>query len=290
MTRYLIDRHGRLWDPYDEQLLVLLGDPDPDYDILAYAVRNLGAIDLEIRDQLAVIRFRRQTVTRVAVEAMLDVLVRDSLREIAIHCESENWTEKKFSDPTEAVAWIEANGIVSGGEARSLVATARRLEALSERRLSRVEEPEDRFALVFKKWRMSQGRFNSEVGSFLIRFGLLDRTSLVSEAGDGQLIIEHAAPAYKTYDNYDKSWSLLAQGKRVSDQPDPEFGRWIDSTYRAVLNQKEPRFEHVDAVVQAPGTEPYRFRYNRLLLPWRSETGARLITGTSYNEFAGRVA
>jgi hypothetical protein len=291
MARYLIDRHGRLWDPYDEQLLVLLGDPDPDYDILAYAVRNLGAIDVEVEAGRATLRLRRLTVTRLALEAVTDVLIRLPLSGVIIHCENEQRTEKSFASAPEAVAWIESNGVLTpGGGSQNLVATPRRIDALSERRLSKLDAPEDRLALIFKKWRMSQGKFNSDTGAFLIRFGLLDRTSVVSEAPDSrELIIEHAATSFVCYDNYDKSWNFLAQGKRLADQPDPNFGRWINDTYRNVLQQREPRFESVDAVVQPQGAEPYRFRYNRLLLPWQNERGMNVLTGTSYNEFAGRA-
>lgn len=288
--RLIIDRDGTVWSAYDESLVERWGYPDPDFDLPSFAVRNLGAIDLLASEKKVRINFRWLTVKAEALESALRLL--DQFRGCEIIISSshgDTWTETAFESPEDAASWIEENRAHSAETTRRSMATRpRALNSLSARSLSRLDDPEDRLALMFKKWRLARGVFDEDVTSFLIRFGLFDRTVIVAESSSQDLVFGHSGTGFALYDSHDKSWNFRAQGTRVVDQPDPEFGRWIDRTYRSVLDEAQPRFEQVDAVIQARGADPYRFWYHRLLLPWNSPSGQRILTGSSYNERADR--
>jgi hypothetical protein len=291
LSRYLIDKQGEILPAFDEGLVEKFGYPLPDFDLPSYAVRNLGAVDVEIRAEHTDVRFRWLTVSAAALEAVARLLLQPAVTRVTIYCESHQWMEYHFETGAQAAGWIEANGEQGRATStRNILTTARQLQSLSDRSLSRIEDSDDRLALIFKKWRLTHGRFNPDMVSFLLRFGLLDRTVVAAEAAESrELVFEHSGAAFTLYDSCDKAWNLRAQGARVSDQPDTEYGRWIERTYRSVLDRNEPRFESVDAVVQGRTAEPYRFCYDRLVLPWHDERGARLITGTSYTQRSERI-
>lgn len=290
--RLIVDGDGSVWSAYDETLPARWGYPDPDFDLPSFAVRNLGAIDVHVEATQTTVSFRWQTVRQEAMAAALELLGRLPEREIVIRSEVGTWTEETFATLDQATEWIKANSVLlRGGAGRNMLTKPRQLRSLSERPLGKIEEPDDRLALVFKKWRLSQGKFDSNTATFLVNFGLLERTLVVSEsASNHELFFEHIGSAFALYESSDQSWIFRAQGLRVADQLDRDFGRWIDRTYHDVLDERQPRFDYVDTVIQAQGAEPYRFCYDRLLLPWESPEGMRLISGTSYNRCVDRVS
>lgn len=286
VSRYLIDPQGTVWTHPAHGLGEALGYPEPDFDVWSYAVRNLGAVEITVGPEETVVSMRTATAHARAVAAAERFLAENlGPQPVRLRYEIGTWIEETCEDPQQAVGRLATALADAAAESRrvAFAAKSRRLEMLAEYRLNRIETAEERFSLVFKKWRLARGVFDSDTASFFIRFGIFDRTAIVSElSSNKELVFEHSGLAFKGYDTYDKSWNLMAPGRRISDQPDPEYGRWVDRAYRGVLNDSQPRFEHVDAVIQASGAEPYRSRYDRLLLPWQSLTGQRIVTGTSY--------
>ena len=284
MRRYLIDRLGKLWTYPAPELGEAIGYPNPDFDAWSYAVRNLGAVEITVEPEETVVSMRSASAHAEAVSGAEKFLATLDGGPVRLRYEIGAWVEETCESPQDAIGRM-ARALADAGESRRMAfaAKGRSLNALSEFRLNRIETPEERLSLLFKKWRLAQGRFDADMASFMVRFGLLDRTAVVSESNnDGSLVFEHWGTGFKAYDSVDKSWSFAAPGLPISNQPDPEYGRWIDRAYRGVLERSEPRFDYVDAVIQASKAEPYRSRYDRLLLPWRSSEGRRVLTGTSY--------
>lgn len=284
MRRHLIDHHGNVWTDPAPGLGDALGYPDPDFDLWNYAIRNLGAVEIVIGDDEAVVSLRTATAKPMAVKATEQFLATLGPMQVRLRYEIGAWIEESCNDPLQAAKQLTL-ALTDASRVSSRVAFAaktRRLEMLSDMRLNQIETPEDKLSLLFKKWRLSQGSFTPETASFLVRFGLLDRTAVIGEADNGELTFEHSGAAFRAYEQVDENWNFRAKGVRLSDQPDPDYGRWVDRTYRGVLNEIQPRFEYVDAVIQARQGEPYRSRYDRLLLPWHTPAGKRLVTGTSY--------
>jgi hypothetical protein len=270
---------------FDERLVEKFGYPMPDFDLASYAVRNFGAIDLDLADSRTTVRFRWLTVTAAAIDAASKLLRQLPPGQVTVHCQSNEWTEQTFSSGEEAVEWIAAS-LAAQGDGRPvttshLVASPRDLQSISGRSLNRLEEADDHFSLLFKKWRLSHHRFTSQITETLIRFGDIDRAVIACERTDGKIVFEHVGARITLYDRADDAWMFRLHGRPVSEQPDAKYGRYAESVFRKTLDEGQPRLDHVDAIVN-DGRGPVRFRYDRLLLPWQMDNGARVLTTLSY--------
>ena len=284
MARFLIDKKGGVTPAFDEQLTEKFGYPMPDFDLPSYAVRNLGAIDLEVGETNAVLRFRWLTVSGAALEACAQLLLDLSAHNITVHCEAGEWTEHHFAAADDAIAWLaDAQSAMLGGRQASphFVIQQQNLKALANRPLNRLEEPEDHLSLFFKKWRIAQGQFSTDVTESFVRFGDIDRTIIASERTDGRVVFEHIGARITAYNRADDAWMFRLNGRPVAEQFDREYGRQVESAYRQALDRREPQYDHIDAVVQ-DGQGAMRFRYNRLLLPWQHGSNGRILTTLSF--------
>jgi hypothetical protein len=285
VSRYLIDHKGKIWSHPAEGLGAALGYPNPDFDIWAYAIRNLGAVEVVCAADGLTVTMRTATAHAKAIHGAQQLLSTLEPQPVKLRYEIGTWIEETYDNPQQAAGRIESalHDAATTPNRVAFMSSPRKLAPLSEHRLNRIETADEKLGLMFKKWRLSQGRFDPETAAFLVRFGLFERTAVVTEKDtSGELVIEHVGAAFKLYTRYDDAWPLTASGNKLADQPDPDYGRWVDRTYRGVLDERQPRFEYVDAVIQARGAEPYRSRYDRLLLPWQDKQGARIVTGTSY--------
>lgn len=286
MARYLVDPQGKVWAYPASGLAEALGYPDPDFDVWSYAVRNLGAVEIAVGPQETVVSMRTATADAKAVGGAERFLAEHpGPNPVRLRYEIGTWIEETCETPRQAIGRMATALADAARESRRIAfaAKARNVEMLAEYRLNKIETPEERFSLLFKKWRLTRGIFDSDTASFLVRFGLIDRTFVVGESpNDRSLVFEHVGLGFRAYDSYDEAWAFSTNGVPIANQPDPDYGRWIDRTYRNVLTAREPRFEYVDAVIQARGGEPYRSRYDRLLLPWQSVEGRGIVTGISY--------
>lgn len=283
MGRFLIDKNGDVTPAYEEGLEAKFGYPMPDFDLPSFAVRNFGAIDLEIGDATIIVRFRWLTVTPAAIDMLLQTLLRNNPGVgVTIHAEMETWIEQGFSSPEQAAAWIVANReLWVGSGSRNVITTPRSLKALSDRPLSQIDNHDDRLSLMFKKWRLVHGTFSSDMAEFLVRFSLLDRTVITFQRPEGDPAFEYVGSGVTIWEGANPEWTYTVAGRPMIDQPDPEFGKWSANIYANVMQQGQPTFDHVDAVVRH-GKGTGRFRYDRLLLPWLSSSGTRLVTGLSF--------
>ncbi len=283
MSRFLIDTNGDVAPAFDEQLTEKFGYPMPDFDLPSYAVRNLGAIDLDIQDTHTVIRFRWLTVTSSALEACGRLLLDLSAHNISVHCEAGEWSEQHFETAEDTIAWLGETQRAMGGRRASphFVIQQQNLRSLANRPLNRLEEPEDHFSLFFKKWRISQGQFSSDVTDSFVRFGDIDRAVIASERQDGKLVFEHIGARITVYNRADDAWTFRLNGIPISEQFDREYGRHVEGVFRDALDRREPQYDHIDAVIH-DGRGAMRFRYNRLLLPWMNGSNQRLLTSLSF--------
>jgi hypothetical protein len=286
VCRYLIDPRGTVWTHPAHGLGEALGYPEPDFDVWSYAVRNLGAVEITVGPEETVVSMRTATAHARAVAAAERFLAENlGPQPVRLRYEIGAWIEETCEGPGQAVGRLASALADAARESRrvAFAAKARNIDMLAEYRLNKIETPDERFSLLFKKWRLARGVFDSDTANFLVRFGLIDRTFVVGEsASDRSLVFEHVGLGFHAYDSYDQAWAFSTNGVPIANQPDPDYGRWIDRTYRNVLIQREPRFDYVDAVIQARGGEPYRSRYDRLLLPWQSVEGRGIVTGISY--------
>lgn len=288
--RLIVDRDGSVWSAYDEKLVERWGYPEPDFDLPSFAVRNLGAIDVAVEPDGIALTFRWVTVKQEALMGVSQLLSQLPSRPVRICFDGNGWTEESFADPEAASAWLQSNRTLWLGQTeRNVVTTPRRLRALAERPLSKIEGPDDRLSLLFKKWRLMRGEFTDDTVMFFVQHGMIDRAIVAHQREQGDMAYQHVGADIKLYDREHPDWTYTAAGRPVIEQPDREYGRWAAAIYSDVIERREPAFDHVDAIVR-DGQAISRFRYDRLLLPWQLSSGTKVITGLSFGVSAEPVA
>ena len=284
MRQFLIDKEGKVWHADDNRLLEALGYPDPDFELLSYAIRNMGAIGVELGDAATTVRFRALTVSPSAMQAAGEFLASNAIGEITIYSETSEWEEHRFANPLDALRWIYT--IPGTPEVRNVVTQSRDVRQIANRRIGKgLDTPEDRLALMFKKWRLTSGKLPHDWAEFLFRFNLLDRSSIASKNSGDTLVWQHMGSAITLYDTKRAGWQFDLQGRPVADQPDKEYGKYADAHFRNALAQGSPALDHVNAVI-SDGRSTRQFSYDRLLLPWKTETGGDVVTSLSYKTAA----
>lgn len=286
MARYLIDSNGRVWDPFDQRLLAELGDPDPDYDLVSYAVRNLGFVEVSLTetDGLAstTVRYRQLAVTAKALAAAAELISQLPPGEVKVISGEERWTERRFDEPATAFTWFQeesASAPVVGF--KNIAVVPQDLGRLSNRRLQGLDQNDDRLALLFKKWRITSRRFSYDVAQFMVNFGLFDRATLARPAEEGTIVWHHLGDKLNMYERDDKAWHLDLVGRPVAQQRDENYGAFVQTAFQRAIVSGEPRLDHVDAVIRNQRGS-HRSRYDRLILPWTSDHGGSVITTLSY--------
>jgi hypothetical protein len=280
VAKHLIDRNGKIWEAGDPLLLEALGYPDPDFELLSFAVRNMGAVSIDVGDKDITLSYRAQTASADALSAAAKFLAKLPPLPVSVRAESADWREHRFVSGVDALTWL---GTQPAMAARNVIIEPRRLTAISDRQLSRLEMSDDYFALLFKKWRIAGGQMRDDVPELLVRFGLLDQTTIASREGNGQMVFDHVATKINIYRRHfdDGSWVYRMKGMPVSAQPDRDYATYVDSTFRRALDQNGPSFDHISAVI-SDRAGVTRHVYDRLLLPWRTEDGRQFVTCTAY--------
>src|SRR5215469_10191179 len=252
-----------------------LGDPEPDYDAAAFAVKNLGLIKFQILDNSIIeIDLHPRNVEIPALLAVQQQLVTSQVKLFRIRYFDLSWKSEIICSAELAVARLS-----------ELCAPKFALSA----RDSFLVEPQDYLKLfeseqgplqlMAQKWRMSFGHFDPSVISFAIKNDLLSRLIIVRVKPPGaEPIFRFIGDGHVNW--LDDNYHLHAIGERVADQPDKNYGQWVAQFYKSVASTGQPRYDYVTAAIaRPPGT--YTTRYERLLLPWKTPSDEVLVTLSS---------
>jgi hypothetical protein len=266
------------WLPEDSaELAAVLGDADPDYDMAGFAVRNLGFIRFQsFGDSLVEIELHPRQVELPALLAVQQQLLSSRVKLFRIKYLEMSWKSEITSSAEGAVARLSA-------------LCAPTFTPLANQKY--LVEPQDyssllyneqsRLRLMAQKWRMSFGHFNPSVISFAIEHQLLSRMMIAGIKPHG------AEPVFRFIgDGFNwlaHDYQFLGLGEKIENLPDKEYGAWVAEFYKSVANTGQPRYDHVTAMINAPGVgaSPYLTRYERLLLPWRTPSSEILVTLSS---------
>ena len=122
----LVTSEGRWVLPGSEEFLAALGDPDPDYDAVGFAVRNLGFIKYQILDRLVTeIELHPRNVALPALLAVEHQLEEPPTKLFRIKHLDTEWHSEISASPEHTVARLR--------ELCAPVAAARRERALPGR-------------------------------------------------------------------------------------------------------------------------------------------------------------
>ena len=269
-----VSPEGTVLAPGTEAFFERIGYANPDFDASDYVVRNLGFISISrrSRDRMTV-RLRPSLVSQNALDACLKILMNQDFSQGEIQRFEDDWVSEIWpNDP----------------------ALLHRLVDLCEK-AHRTHEP--RFGAkpldintigndnsnplkpLFQKWRVSSSIFDDTTLPFLINYGLDFRLSVVTAPRIGEpLRFQFFGEGFKFYDDRQK---MQVIGAPFEDQPDTEYGIWLAKQYNAVVESGRPALDYVTAQIKADSGLGRRSRYERLLLPWRTNDNKVIVTCAS---------
>ncbi|MGH7046894.1 MAG: hypothetical protein ACREE2_10980 [Stellaceae bacterium] len=256
------------------EFLAAIGDPSPDYDAAAFAVKNLGFIKLQILDQSVIeIELHPRNVELPALLAVQQQLLVSTVRLFRIKYFTTIWQSEILPAPDLAVSRLSelcAPKFAPATKDRFLV------EPQDYSKL--YDSGDGPLHLLAQKWRMSFGHFDPSVISFAIKQRMLSRMMIFGVRPDwGEPVFRFIGDGFRWLQT---DYQFHGIGESVGNQPDKDYGGWVADFYKSVAKTGQPRHDHVTAAIQAsPGQQQlFTTRYERLLLPWKTSSDEVLVS------------
>jgi len=189
----VIDENGEMWPPSAPRLREVLKNPDPNVDVVTYAVQNLGFVLLRRQGSMVRAEMRPALVKPATLIGLYYVLVDLRPQQILLsRMRAEGVSHELFDDLSEFAATVERDIEDEGME------PCRPAFALSPRSFKQLERSRyARFAQVVGLWRDARGVLPRDIVSQLMAHGLHSRASLLrNPPGTERLIFEHVGSGY----------------------------------------------------------------------------------------------
>lgn len=260
--------------PETPEFYEALGDPDPDYDSTAFAVKNLGFIKFQVvGNSIIEIELHARNVELPALLAVQQEILRSKVGLFRLKFFDSEWRSEISSSPEHIISRLS--------ELCAPLFTSPMTERF-------VVQPQDMSTLygdednvlrpLAQKWRVSFGQFDPSVISLAVTHRLLSRLMIAGIRpheteprwrfiGDGHIWIGG-------------QYQHLGLGEKVENMPDKEYGGWANQFYRSVAATGQPRYDLVTALVdyQDENRKRRSVCYERLMLPWKTPSDEVFVT------------
>lgn len=270
----LVTPDGKWVFPNTDEFFAALGDPAPDFDDEAFAVKNLGFIKLQvIQDSLTEIDLHPRNVELPALLAAQQQLLLSKVNLFRIKYFDTTWHSEISSSAEHTIERLS--------ELCAPVYTAPQTNRfiVERQQFDKLFEEESQLVPLAQKWRASFGLFDSSIISLAVRYQLLSRLMIVGvKPRDPEPVFRFLGEGHRWLggDNYH-----MFVGQKIVDQPDREYGEWVAEFYKSVATSGQPRYDLVTGWLRYEDEEgsPQRLiQYQRLLLPWKTPSGEVLVT------------
>jgi hypothetical protein len=272
---YVISASGEWFSQDDQRLKAEIGFSDPTVDAIGYAVRNMGFIKFSISDPgLVTVALHPRNAEAAAAKSVAQRLERMDGRRFEIRYFEDQWKSEAFPTGAAAAAKIkDLCGIASEPQNRARW----NLMTVTPAELSKAGN--DPLLLMHQKWRVSFGNFGESVFAFAMRHGLLGRIILAgARRAEDDLVFRYIGDEFGTY--MTEEFRFKAIGNSVLQQPDRDYGEWVNAAYKSVALAGTPRLDYIDVNLPVSKRGPW-IRYERLLLPWKMPNGGVLVSMSS---------
>jgi hypothetical protein len=268
----LVTPEGQWVFPGSSEFLEALGDPDPDYDAEAFAVKNLGFIKFSmIERSITEIELHPRNVALAALLAVQQQIQSSDVKLFRIKYFDTAWHSEITSSAEQAIVRL------SQLTAPAFVASSRERFIVEPQDYSQLLRDESNtLRLMAQKWRMSFGRFDTGLIPFAINHQLLPHMIIVGVKP------QPAEPVFRFIGDAHSKWlepryHHTAIGEKLENFPDKDYGAWVSQYYKSVASTGQPRYDHITASIQRRA-KPYVTYYERLLLPWSTASDEILVT------------
>jgi hypothetical protein len=272
----LVTPDGQWVLPDTPDFFAAIGDPDPDYDAVGFAVKNLGFIKFQvIRRSIVEIELHPRAVELAALLAVQQQLLSSDVRLFRIKYFDMVWqseiaptVEFTISRLSELCApqYVPANRdrfIVEPKDFRALF-----------------DDESNPMRSLAQKWRVSFNNFDPSIVPLAMRNQLLSHLGIVGVKPRRQDPVWRFIGYGHRYLG-GGSYLQTGLGEKVADMPDKDYGEWASDFYRSVAESGRPRYDLITTSVQyrnEPGMPWRPVRYERLLLPWKTPSEEIFVT------------
>jgi hypothetical protein len=276
----LVTAEGKWVLPDSDEFHAALGDPEPDYDAVGYAVRNLGFVKFQVLDRLVTeIELCPRNVDLRALLAMEKLLIEAGTNLFRVRWLADEWHSEISASPQHTLARLRE---LCAPVFEPVLTDRFRVEAqdpsvLFDTQVGRAT-PLGRLAM---KWRVAFGNFDEKVLDIASRNDLLSLMAIVEfdQGVDTSPVFRFIGDGHSWAN---RQFKMDGIGEKVENMPDREYGHWITEFHQAVASTGQPRFDRCTAAIEFHAADEASRRkavaYDRLLLPWRMSSGKLLIT------------
>jgi hypothetical protein len=270
----LATSEGQWVSPGTAEFFAALGDSDPDYDPLSFAVKNLGFIKFEVLDPSIVqIELHPRNVTLPALLAAQQQLSSCPFKLFRIKYFETDWKSEISSSAEHTIARLSELCAP-----RQAPPTTNRF-LVEPKDFSRIFDEDNWLRPLALKWRVTFGQFDSSVISLALAHGLLPRLIIVG------MKPKSSEPTWRFIGDGQKwigdDYHFRGIGEKVQNMPDKDYGAWVTEYYKSVAAAHQPRYDLITGWIQYQDEhgKPVRFRsYERLMLPWRTPSDEVFVT------------
>ncbi|MGE0725344.1 MAG: hypothetical protein AB7O45_13280 [Alphaproteobacteria bacterium] len=273
MTRILVDRRGRFRQIERGIPRSVASRIPPGLDFAEYAVRYLGDIEISVLDAGARVRLRPSIQQDPAIAEVLFELGRIQPRRILLSHWDKRWIDEMVAGYPHLVARIQQ--LVYGDRSRY---PDKRFHAEVQEIAAGSDTLHQPFGRLIELWSRRRGILSQDVVDPFRRAGCIGRTTLVDVTREDRMVVSHRG---RHLTHYGRTGWTGAVGKPIDAQPDPVFAAAAARAYLDVRNAGQPRIETCEAGIRRPDGAGRRSVYDRLLLPWRTDTGRVFVSGVS---------
>jgi hypothetical protein len=243
----------------------------PDIDIVAFVVRNMGFIAYRRVGRAARIQMRPHVVSKVALTKLFQLLVEEQPERVGINfVDAQSSIEQIVGDWARALSALDwRTGAAQDGLNDLFLRRSRNLDELAG---------DDPLAAVFGRWRARSGEIDLDGVPEVVGRRLWNRHFVVEPPRRGAVPILRSLgggfPTYKT------DWHERGDARSLH-HPDYYYGKWVASLFHEALARREPTLDDIDALIARPRIGRKRFRYRRLSLPIRGRDETLRVLGVS---------
>jgi hypothetical protein len=286
----LVTPEGKWVLPDSEEFLATLGDPEPDYDAVGFAVRNLGFVKFQVINRLVTeVELHPRNVDLRALLALEHRLGEHGTNLFRIKYLEGGWHSEISASAEHTVARLRE---LCAPVLEPPVTERFRVEPRDPGSLFTQTHRGDGLGLMAMKWRVAFGNFDSSVIGLAGRNDLLPLMAITGlERGDRSVPVWRFLGGGHRWAG--RQYQVSAIGDKIEDMPDKEYGSWVAEFHRLVAASGQPRYDVVTAstqIAQEEGKPQRTLRYERLLLPWRASSGEVLITSCAKTVGTDRAA
>lgn len=271
----LISPDGEWLLPGSAEFLAALGDPQPDYDSVAFAVKNLGFIKFQVIERSIIeIELHPRNVEVTALLVAQQQVLSSPVKLFRIRYFDSEWRSEISASAEQTISRLS--------ELCAPVFTPPASERfrVEPQHLSRVFDDESNpLRPLVLKWRMSFGVFDPSVISLAVTYRLLPRLMIAGvKPRQSDPIVRFIGDGHKWIGS---KYRLMGLGNKISDIPDKSYGEWLVEFYRSVATIGRPRYDFITGSIRYEDEDgkPVRpVRYERLMLPWKTPSDEIFVT------------